>query len=174
MLPLNSRCETLSMGKHFCVICLIIAAQYQLPHACAEELAGRVVGVADGDTITMLDQERHEHKIRLAGIDAPEKHQAFGQRSKQALSDAVFNRMVTVDWSKRDKYGRLVGKIFLPGGVDANLRQIELGLAWHYRAYEREQLLADRQVRAGRTAGTASRSRPLGGSTADTALGIST
>lgn len=79
----------------------------------AEELQGVIVGVADGDTVTVLDADRVEHKIRLAGIDAPERRQAFGARSRQALASRVFKRTVTVDWHKRDRYGRLVGKVLV-------------------------------------------------------------
>lgn len=125
-------------------IFLVSAELTLLPSVYAAELVGRVISVTDGDTVTLLDRDNKAHKIRLAGIDAPEKRQAFGQRSKEALSDAVFDRNVTVVWSKRDKYGRLVGKIILPDGSDANLRQIELGLAWHYKRYEREQSTQDR------------------------------
>ena len=112
--------------------------------AIAAELVGKVIAVADGDTVTILDADMLKHRIRLSGIDAPEKRQAFSQRSKQALSQAVFNRTVTVEWSKRDRYGRLVGKLILPDGRDANLRQIELGMAWHYKAYAEEQNVIDR------------------------------
>lgn len=65
-----------------------------------ETLLGRVVGVADGDTVTVLDGMNEQHKIRLMGIDAPEKKQAFGSRSKQALSALVFNREVSVEYRK--------------------------------------------------------------------------
>jgi endonuclease YncB( thermonuclease family) len=64
--------------------------------ANAETITGRVVSVADGDTITVLDADKVQHKIRLAGIDAPEKKQAFGNRSKESLSDLAFDRAVTV------------------------------------------------------------------------------
>lgn len=106
-------------------------------------LEGRVVKVADGDTITILDQDRVQHKIRLEGIDAPEKKQAFGWRSKHQLSLLVFGRWVTVETYKKDKYGRQVGKVLVQG-VDANLAQIKNGLAWHYTAYANEQSMQDR------------------------------
>ena len=108
-------------------------------------IEGRVVGVADGDTITVLDADRVQHRIRLGGIDAPEKRQAFGTRSKQSLSDIVFNRAVTVETGKTDRYGRAIGKV-LVDGIDANLQQVSRGFAWHYKAYEREQSLSDRQL----------------------------
>lgn len=113
--------------------------------AHAETLIGRVVGVSDGDTVKILDETNRQWKIRLMGIDAPEKKQAFGQRSKSNLSDLVFNKTVSVEYSKRDKYGRTVGKI-LVNGLDANLEQVKAGMAWHYKQYEREQSQHDRQA----------------------------
>ncbi len=73
----------------------------------AATLVGRVVSIHDGDTVTVLDASREQHKIRLAGIDAPELKQAFGTRSKQNLSALVYNRQVTVEWNKHDRYNLL-------------------------------------------------------------------
>src|SRR5438045_2771120 len=73
--------------------------------AQSSELRGRVVSVADGDTITVLDASNTQHKIRFNGIDAPEHNQDFGQASKKHLSDLVFGKDVVVKWSKTDKYG---------------------------------------------------------------------
>ena len=98
-------------------------------------LNGRVVGVADGDTVTVLDASRQQHKIRLMGIDAPEKRMPYGNRSKQSLSDLIFDRQVQVEYNKKDRYGRTVGKIIVDG-VDANLAQIKAGMAWHYKQYQ--------------------------------------
>ena len=110
-------------------------------------LTGKVVRVADGDTLTILDSAQQQHKIRLSGIDAPEKAQAFGQRSKQSLSGMVAGKTVSVDWNKRDRYKRIVGKVLLDGR-DVNLEQVRRGMAWHYKAYEREQDVEDRSVYA--------------------------
>ncbi len=109
----------------------------------AATISGRVVSVADGDTVTVLDTSNTQFKIRLMGIDAPEKKMAFGQKSKVHLSDLVFNKQVTVEYNKKDKYGRTVGKILVEG-VDANLEQVKDGLAWHYKQYQREQSAEDR------------------------------
>jgi endonuclease YncB( thermonuclease family) len=109
----------------------------------ADTINGKVVAVADGDTITVLDARKVEHKIRLAGIDAPEKAQAFGNRSKEHLSGLVFGKTVTVDWNKKDVYGRTVGKI-LVAGSDINLAQLQAGMVWHYKKYQNEQSSADR------------------------------
>ena len=108
---------------------------------------GRIVAVLDGDTVTLLDHDHAQHRIRLAGIDAPEKSQAFGQRSKQSLSELVFDQEVTVETGKTDRYGRQIGKILLRG-VDVNLEQVKRGLAWHYKAYAREQSRSDRSAYA--------------------------
>lgn len=122
------------------------ALSVQAP-ARANVITGYVVSIADGDTITVLDAGRQQHKIRLAGIDAPEKKQAFGERSKQNLAAIVFNKTVSVEWDKQDKYGRTVGKVIV-NGVDANLAQIEAGFAWWYEKYRREQSPEDQRVYA--------------------------
>lgn len=109
----------------------------------AETITGRVVAVADGDTITVLDNNNTQYKIRLAGIDAPEKKQAFGNVSKKSLSDLVYGKEVNIDWQKQDRYGRIVGKV-LVSGTDANLEQVNRGMAWFYRKYQNELVLNDR------------------------------
>lgn len=113
--------------------------------ATADTITGRVVGVADGDTVTVLDAQHVQHKIRLAGIDAPEKSQPFGNRSKQSLSDLAFDKAVVVETDKRDRYGREVGKV-LVNGRDVNLIQVERGMAWHYKAYASEQSVNDQRL----------------------------
>ena len=118
-------------------LCLVLQVQ-------ADTLLGKVINVADGDTITVLDDTHTQHKIRLTGIDAPEKRQAFGNVSKQSLADMVAGQSVAVEWVKVDKYGRKLGKVLL-AGQDANLVQIKRGLAWHYKQYQREQSPTDQQ-----------------------------
>ena len=113
----------------------------------AATLQGKVVSVADGDTLTVLDDNKTQHKIRLQGIDAPEKAQAFGQKSKQSLNQLVHSKMVTVEFEKKDKYGRTVGKVLL-NGTDVCLEQIKLGMAWHYKQYQSEQSKEDRDTYA--------------------------
>lgn len=106
-----------------------------------------MISIADGDTLTVLDSSEKQHKIRLLGIDAPEKNQSFGNQSKQSLAQMVFGKTVVIDFNKRDKYKRIVGKVLLEG-KDINLEQIKSGLAWHYKQYENEQELSDRSVYA--------------------------
>ena len=115
--------------------------------AHADVISGRIVAISDGDTVTLLDSTKQQHKIRLAGIDAPEKKQSFGQRSKQNLSELVFNKDVEADCVKVDRYKREVCKITV-NGTDANLEQIKAGLAWWYRSYAKDQSKADRATYA--------------------------
>jgi endonuclease YncB( thermonuclease family) len=111
----------------------------------AATLQGKVVSVADGDTITVLDSQKTQHKIRLQGIDAPERAQAFGNKSKQSLHEMVHGKQVTVDYQKKDKYGRVVGKILL-NNTDVCLEQLKRGMAWHYKQYANEQPKEDRET----------------------------
>jgi|APFre7841882724_1041349.scaffolds.fasta_scaffold142238_2 endonuclease YncB( thermonuclease family) len=111
--------------------------------ASAGTLTGRVVGIADGDTLTILDATNTQHKIRLAGLDSPEKGQPFGQVCKKSLSDLAYDRVVAVESSKLDKYGRVIGKV-LVNGQDVNLEQVRRGCGWHYKKYQNEQILDDR------------------------------
>jgi endonuclease YncB( thermonuclease family) len=110
-------------------------------------ITGKVVGVHDGDTATVLDKDKQQYKFRFNGIDAPELKQDFGNKSKQHLSDLIFGKEVTVIFNKVDKYERFVGKIMV-NGIDANLEQIKVGLAWHYKKYASEQAETDRKIYA--------------------------
>jgi endonuclease YncB( thermonuclease family) len=109
----------------------------------AASLMGRTVRVIDGDTIVILNEADTQYKIRLKGIDAPEKRQPFGKRSKQYLSDLVAKRYVKVEYTKRDRYGRIIGKVFV-SDKDVCLEMISAGLAWHYKKYQSEQSKQDR------------------------------
>ena len=100
----------------------------------AADFAGRVVGVSDGDTITVLHNGKGE-RIRLHGIDCPEKRQAFGKRAKQFTSELVFGNTVTVQVVDLDRYGRTVGEVLLPDGRSLNHELVRAGLAWWYRRY---------------------------------------
>jgi len=119
----------------------VVALLPLLAHA-GETIHGRVIHIADGDTITVL-VDNTPYKIRLAGIDAPEKAQAFGTVSKNHLRDLIADRTVDVEYNKKDRYGRLVGKVLLDGR-DIDLEQIRAGLAWHYKKYMKEQSTGDR------------------------------
>jgi endonuclease YncB( thermonuclease family) len=113
----------------------------------AELLMGRIVGVSDGDTVTLLDANQRQYKIRLTGIDAPEKKMPFGQRSKEHLSDLIFNKDVQVETEKLDRYGRTLGKILFDR-KDINMAMVNAGLAWHYKKYQNDQSRSDRLLYA--------------------------
>ena len=102
-----------SMSKCRHAIALLICGIVAFGSAQADSISGRVVAVADGDTVTLQDAEYHLHRIRVAGIDAPEKKQDFGDLSKLSLAALVFNQDVVVVGDKMDRYGRRVGKIMV-------------------------------------------------------------
>lgn len=133
-----------------------------------QPLEGWVTGIADGDTLTVLDAAHKSHKIRLLGIDAPERGQAFGEKSRQSLASLAFRQAVSVDWQGRDAYGRILGRVRVaapdcrqsncPKTLDANLEQVKRGLAWWNKKFADTQFpgdarayeAAERQARAAR------------------------
>jgi len=120
----------MSLNKHFLIA--IIALSPSLVTAEQYRYQATVISIADGDTITVLDTNKLQHKIRLQGIDAPEKSQAFGKVSRHHLSQLVFSKSVTIEFDKVDRYQRQVGKVLI-NGTDANLAQVSNGMAWHYK-----------------------------------------
>ena len=130
--------------KNYALAALMLLA-VAVCDATAASLFGRVVGVSDGDTVTVLTKENRQFKIRLSGIDAPEKKQAFGAHAKETLVHQLSGQNVVVEWTKTDRYGRIVGKVEV-AGIDANLEQVREGSAWVYTQYLRELALADRKL----------------------------
>lgn len=114
----------------------LAAALFILP-ASAETLSGRIIHVADGDTVTLLTAQKTSVRVRVAGIDAPEKKQAWGARSRQAMMRCAYQKSARVETHKKDRYGRQVG-IVTVNGEDCGLTLLKSGLAWFYAAYERE------------------------------------
>jgi len=104
----------------------------------AENLTGKIVDVADGDTATLLTSNNNQIRIRLNCIDAPEKSQDFGQRSKRSLIDLIAGEYVRIQKHDVDRYGRTIGTIYL-NGTDINLTQVKKGLAWVYDRYCRDR-----------------------------------
>lgn len=123
----------------------------------ADQLVGKVVSISDGDTLRVVDHARQQHKIRLIGIDAPEKHQPFGSTAKTHLTSLCFGKEVVVDWAKYDRYRRIIGQVWCDS-QDAGLAQIEMGMAWWYEVYAKEQTPRDRGLYS-RAQGDARRSR---------------
>lgn len=137
----------MSVLRHLLAMVLLLQAGALL----ADSIAGRVVGILDGATLTVLDKARIRHTIRLVAIDAPEARQPFGKESKQHLATLMLGKAVVIEWRQHDRYGRILGKVMqqiqpcptCPQTFDAGLAQIEAGLAWWYREDRREQSLAD-------------------------------
>ena len=97
------------------------------------DFTGKVVGVADGDTLTVL--RGHEQvKVRLVEVDAPEKAQPFGNKSKQSLSELCFGKTATLADQGKDRYRRTLARVYCDG-IDANAQQVRRGMAWVYRKY---------------------------------------
>lgn len=103
-------------------------------------LHGQVIDVLDGDTVK-LRSDWHIYKIRLAGIDAPEKQQAYGVQSKIYLEHLIVDKDVSIKVVSCDQYGRYVGRIYL-GGKDINGEMIRSGYAWHYYQYDSDPVYA--------------------------------
>ena len=114
----------------------------------AEELRGLVVAVSDGDTIIVLDAKKTQHKIRLDAIDAPERGQAFGTQGRRYLASLVGGRNVRIVSSGKDRYGRLLGTVFI-GEKNINLMVVDAGYAWHYVQFaQNKQEYAAAEARA--------------------------
>ena len=121
-------------------------------HVEAEEFSGSVIGVIDGDTIEVLNGH-HAERIRLRGIDCPEKGQTYGQKAKQAASALAFGKDVTIQTHGYDKYTRTLGDVLLPDGMNLNQELVKQGWCWWYRKYApRDTVLEglEHEARAGR------------------------
>jgi len=129
------------------LLALALPLSTTLNAATVPGIVGQVVGVHDGDSITVLTADKTQVKVRLEGIDAPELKQAFGTRAKQALSDLVFGKQVLVKVTGHDRYKRTLGRIIC-GGLDVNLQMVKRGLAWRYDKYSKEAALGAAQAEA--------------------------
>jgi micrococcal nuclease len=129
---------------------LLAAALLAVNSVAWADLSGPVIAVLDGDTVDVLVNSRPV-RVRLAQIDAPEKKQAFGTRSRQALAAMVFRQPVTVSEAGQDRYGRTIGTIFA-AGVNVNASMVDQGMAWVYRQYatDRSLIQLEAQARAAR------------------------
>jgi len=114
--------------------------------AGAEVLQGRVTGIADGDTLTVL-VDRKQIKVRLLEIDAPESKQPFGTRSRQSLGEMCAGKTATVKWTKKDNRGRILGRVYC-GGIDTSAEQVRRGMAWVFDRYVTDRSLYEVQSAA--------------------------
>ena len=129
------------------MLLVLIAMVFSITPALAAELKGRVIGVSDGDTITVLGTN-HQERIRLAEIDSPEMKQPFGNQAKKNCSGLCFNKVVTVNYSRRDRFKRIVGQVKLPNGHSLNHELVRAGMAWCFTKYCKDPLVRDLEQQA--------------------------
>lgn len=122
----------------FGTLLLILLSSFQQPNI----ISGKVIGIQDGDSITLLTDSNIQIKVRLEGIDCPEKKQDFGSVAKQFTSDLVFSQNVTLQKTGQDRYGRTLGYIFLSDGTNLNEELLKASLAWHFIKYNKSPRLA--------------------------------
>ncbi len=120
------------------------------PTCQGETMESRVVRIVDGDTIVVLDADKNQHRVRLAGIDTPERGQPFGNRAKQNLARLAGGLEARVDWQKKDRWSRLIGTVWVqspdassqveecPKTLDVGMAQLTQGPAWHFKRYAHE------------------------------------
>ena len=130
---------------HFVFWVLILAA---VSASGAEKtLTGKVIRVADGDTVTILLKDKTEQRIRFQAIDAPEHAQDFGSASRKFLNDLVYGKTILVKVDKIDKHNRVVGRVYLDD-TDVELESLKAGMSWHYSFFNQEKALAEAQAEA--------------------------
>jgi len=135
--------------RTFLIFSLVPVLLLSVVVAFAASFTGKVVRVSDGDTIQVMHNGMAE-KIRLHGIDCPEKNQAYGQKAKEFTASLVAGQTVRVEVKDRDRYGRTVGRVFLPDGHCLNEELVNVGYAWHYKQYSNDSTLAQLEIDARR------------------------
>lgn len=121
------------------------AAAFAASPAAAAQLEGRVIRVVNGVKLVVLDAKNTQHRVRLAGVDVPNKGQPYAEQAAANLVRLVTNKNVKVEWARKNANGYLVGKVLLDG-KDVGLLQIGSGLAWHYRMFSHWQSPEDRNA----------------------------
>lgn len=129
-----------------CVAALALLVSTVIAKPILSTLEGKVIGVTDGDTLTLL-VDSEEVKVRLEGIDAPESTQAFGNKAKEHLKSLVISKDAKLKRTGKDKYGRMLGYLYI-GGKEINLQMVEDGFAWHFKEYNDQQRFADAEQQA--------------------------
>lgn len=132
--PVTDRARS---GRQYALLSLALFFSGSL---VAAEIRGQVIHVSDGDTLDVL-QDRQPVRVRLANIDAPEKTQPFGRWSGNQLKALVAGQAVTVVWTQKDRYGRVLGRVYTANGTDAGRRMVQSGAAWVYDRYNTDPAL---------------------------------
>lgn len=128
------------------LVACIVTCLAEEPRQKTQVIVGKVIAIADGDTLTVRSGEEN-HKIRLVGIDCPEKGQDYGTKAKQALAAMVDGKRVRIEWTERDKYGRILGDVYR-GKRWVNGDLVRDGWAWHYVQYSDDERLATAEQEA--------------------------
>jgi len=137
------------MGIHKLLYKLLIYVFCILPLlGISQSITGKVIRVADGDTVTLLDSTNTQIRIRLYGIDCPENGQDFANVAKKFTSDLCFSKIITVDIKDIDRYGRTVGVIWVQDTINVNLELLKAGLAWHYKYFDKSEEFAKAETEA--------------------------
>jgi len=113
-----------------------------------DEYSVKVVGISDGDTFTGLTNDNQQVKCRIYGIDAPEKKQAFGNLSKQTLSDLIFRKQVQIKIQNKDRWQRAIVWVFTSDKKDISAEMLKAGMAWHYKKYDNTEEYAELENKA--------------------------
>ncbi len=129
---------------------MLLFLSISLVALCKEIIKGKVIKIADGDTMTVLS-ENQQIRVRLHGIDCPEKKQDFGTKAKLFSSQLAFGKTVTVQVLNKDRYGRAIGLVILPDGKILNRELLKAGLAWHYRKFDKSADFATLELYAKRS-----------------------
>lgn len=119
------------------LFCVFIFSALSMFFTQAEMISGKCVGVSDGDTCRVLTPDKELLRVRFWGIDAPESKQEFGQVSKKALSDLIFNKQISLDVIGKDRYGRTLAKVYV-GKKYVDLEMVKKGMAWHYAYFAKD------------------------------------
>jgi endonuclease YncB( thermonuclease family) len=135
--------------KMFLLLCCLFASTASCNDAkldSSHKLYGKVIGIVDGDTFDLL-VNKNEIRVRLNGIDCPERRQPFYQQSKNALSELIFGKEVVVHSKGKDRYKRIIGDVYA-GNTFVNERMVALGYAWHFKKYSKDQRLSSLEKEA--------------------------
>ena len=142
-------CERASAILNRLIVVLVLL--FSLATVCsAQRFNVKVVSISDGDTFTGLNSDNLQIKIRIYGIDAPEKKQAFGNKSKECLSSYIFGKTVTVDVQSQDSWGRYIAYVYTPDGRDVSLLMLQEGMAWHFVKYDNTSRYSSAEIDARR------------------------
>ena len=134
--------------RFYVLVCFLLWLNGCTGLAHAADFSAKVIHIADGDTITVLNKEKEEIKIRLNGIDCPEKAQAYGNKAKQFTNDLVHGEMVTIQAHDQDKYGRTIGDVILEDGRNLSQELVKAGMAWWYFKYSEDRELGRLELEA--------------------------